>query len=69
MEIRPVSRSSTIGSRKRGKPLLIETTTVSIYANHLIAYDAELTAGTKPVTFGDTKEGMFGFRMVERSDP
>ncbi len=44
--------------------VLIETTTISIYANRLIAYDATLTAGKEPVTFDDTKEGLFGFRMV-----
>jgi hypothetical protein len=49
---------------KKGQPLLIESTTISIYGNRLIAYDATLTAGREPVTFDDTKEGMFGFRMV-----
>jgi Methane oxygenase PmoA len=50
---------------KQGQPLLTESTTVNIYANRLIAYDATLTAGKEPVTFGDTKEGLFGFRMVD----
>jgi hypothetical protein len=50
---------------KQGQPLLTESTTVSIYANRLIAYDATWTAGKEPVTFGDTKEGLFGFRMVD----
>jgi hypothetical protein len=47
------------------QPALIESTTISIYANHLIAYDATLTAAKEPVTFSDTKEGLFGFRMVD----
>ncbi len=47
-----------------GQPLLIETTTISIYDNRLITYDAKLAAAKEPVTFGDTKEGLFGFRMV-----
>jgi hypothetical protein len=50
---------------KDGKPLLIETTTVSIFTNRVLAYDAEFTAASQPVTFGDTKEGMFGFRLVD----
>lgn len=47
-----------------GKPLVTEQVTVSIYANRLIAYDLAFSAGEKPVTFGDTKEGMFGIRVA-----
>jgi hypothetical protein len=47
-----------------GKPVIIETVAVSIFANRLIAYDALFTAGEKPVTFHDTKEGMFGIRVA-----
>jgi Methane oxygenase PmoA len=50
---------------RKGQTLLTETTTISIYANRLIAYDATLTAGKEPVNFNDTKEGLFGFRMVD----
>lgn len=46
-----------------GKHLLTETTTVSIFANRLIIYDATLKAATEPVEFEDTKEGMFAFRF------
>lgn len=49
---------------KDGQPILNETTTITIGANRVIAYDADLTAAKGPVTFGDTKEGMFGFRVA-----
>ena len=48
-----------------GKPLLIETTTVSIFANRLMACDFRFTAADKPVTFEDTKEGLFGIRVAD----
>jgi hypothetical protein len=47
-----------------GKPVITETVTLSIFANRLIAYDGQFTAGEKPVTFHDTKEGMFGIRVA-----
>lgn len=49
---------------KEGMPLLIEQTDISIYAQRLFAYDIRLTAGTRPVEFGDTKEGLFGLRVA-----
>jgi hypothetical protein len=49
---------------KDGQPILIETTTIGIDANRVITYDADLSAAKGPVTFNDTKEGLFGFRVA-----
>lgn len=49
---------------KDGQPIMIETTTISIDANRVISYDADLAAAKGPVTFNDTKEGLFGFRVA-----
>lgn len=50
---------------KDGKPVLIETTDVAIYANRLMTFDFKLTAGDAKVTFEDTKEGLFGIRVAD----
>jgi hypothetical protein len=47
-----------------GTPVVIETAEYSIFANRVLAYDATFTAGEKPTTFDDTKEGMFGIRVA-----
>lgn len=49
-----------------GKAVVRETTSISIWENGLLGYDIVFTAsGEEPVEFGDTKEGLFGFRMAE----
>jgi len=48
-----------------GKAVVRETTMISIWENGLLGYDIRFTAsGDEPVEFGDTKEGLFGFRMA-----
>jgi hypothetical protein len=47
------------------KPIVIETTKIAIYPNRLMTYDITFTAGEQPVTFDDTKEGLFGIRFTD----
>ena len=48
-----------------GEPVVTETTNIRIYANRLMTYDIRFKAGKKPVTWGDTKEGLFGIRVAD----
>lgn len=48
-----------------GKVVVREKTKILIHANRSLSYDITFRAGDKPVTFRDTKEGLFGFRMVK----
>ena len=45
-------------------PVLVETTTISIFPSRLVIYDTTLTAAVPKVTFEDTKEGLFGIRVA-----
>lgn len=47
------------------KPVVIEKTVVSVHPNRLVEFDILFTAGEKEVTFADTKEGLFGIRVVD----
>jgi hypothetical protein len=50
---------------KDGKRILSELTDVSIYPNRLMIYDITFEALDQPVTFEDTKEGLFGIRLID----
>lgn len=60
----PVLRVENIWQSLDGKPIVREDTSITFYPNRLVAYDITFRADYGPVTFGDTKEGLFGFRMV-----
>jgi hypothetical protein len=47
-----------------GVPQLTETATITIHPSRLLVYDMKLTASHVDVTFEDTKEGLFGFRVA-----
>lgn len=48
-----------------GKPVVDEETAITVFPNRLLTYDIRFIAKHGPVEFGDTKEGLFGFRMVD----
>jgi hypothetical protein len=50
---------------KDSKPLVYETTDIQIFANRLLAYDIQFTAGQEKLHWGDTKEGLLGIRVAD----
>ena len=50
---------------RSGGDLILETTTISIFANRMMAYDINFKMVGGEVNFRDTKEGLFGFRLAE----
>ncbi len=48
-----------------GEAIVDEVTTITVLPNHTLSYDIRFVANHGSVTFGDTKEGLFGFRMVD----
>ena len=49
----------------KGGDVMTETTTISIFANRMLAYDIRFKMVSGDVNFRDTKEGLFGFRLAE----
>ncbi len=47
-----------------GETEVMEDTTITVTPDRVLSYDITFKAGKKPVEFHDTKEGLFGFRMV-----
>ncbi len=47
-----------------GKPIVVESTDVTIFPNRLMVYDIRLTAASEPVQFQDTKEGFLAIRVA-----
>jgi len=45
-------------------PVIAEHTRISIFGNRLMAYDIRFVAEHGDVEFGDTKEGLLGYRMA-----
>lgn len=48
-----------------GQDVIIETTTITIFANRMLAYDIRFKMASGDVNFKDTKEGLFGVRIAE----
>lgn len=49
---------------KDEKPVLEETTVVTIHPNRLMEFDVTLATSDREVKFEDTKEGLFGIRLT-----
>lgn len=58
-------RAVNVWTSLDGKPIVTEQTQMSIYPDRMIAFDIRFVAAHGDVTFGDTKEGLLGFRMVD----
>ena len=50
---------------EKGGDVMIETTTIAIFPNRMLAYDIHFKMVGGDVNFRDTKEGLLGFRLAE----